>query len=154
MKTRYVDSKRTLYLSHWIYPFLSRSDVSSFILVLNVFFARTLSNHLKNQPVIVNTVNPGLCYSELLREMSNPLVWLFRKLLARTAEQGSRQLVWAAVGTPKAEEESLDDLRGAYINLAQINEPADFVLGEEGKKREDKLWVCHATRNSGFRIYS
>ncbi len=72
----------------------------------------------------------------------NPLyVRAFEKLLARQTEEGSRQLVWAAVGTPDVDDGSLNKLRGAYINLSKIEEPSDFVLGEEGKKREEKLWV-------------
>ncbi len=135
------------YLSFYI-------DVNDSIikLVLNVFFVRALNSHLKSQDIIVNTVNPGLCYSELLRD-ARGLDWLyfavFQKLLARQTEEGSRQLVWAAVGAPNGGEDSLDKLRGAYINLAEINEPADFVLGEEGKKREDKLWVSHRKTNLG-----
>jgi hypothetical protein len=35
----------------------------------------------------------------------------------------------------------LDELRGAYINRAEIEDPSDFVLGEEGKKKEDKIFV-------------
>lgn len=76
----------------------------------------------------------------------NPLyVRAFEKLLARQTEEGSRQLVWAAVGTPDVDDGSLDKLRGAYINLSKIEEPSDFVLGEEGKKREEKLWVSLVT---------
>jgi hypothetical protein len=60
-------------------------------------------------------------------------------LLGRTTEEGSRQLIWAAVGLP--ESGSLDELRGTYINRASIEEPSDFLLGEEGKGREDKLFV-------------
>ncbi|KAF9448402.1 short-chain dehydrogenase [Macrolepiota fuliginosa MF-IS2] len=117
MKVRYFDSK-----------------------LLNVFFTRALSNRIKDRPAIVNTVNPGLCYSELRRNMTSLASRLFEFVFARTAEQGSRQLIWAAVGTPKGDEGALDNLKGAYISLADIHLPSDFVLGEEGKKREDKLW--------------
>lgn len=119
--------------------------------VLNVFFTRALSNHLKDQPVIVNTVDPGFCYSELRRDVANLYFWILEKLVAQTAEEGSRQLIWAAIGVPGGKESSLDELRGAFISLTNIHEPADFVLGEEGKKRENKLWVCHRT---GFRVYN
>lgn len=64
---------------------------------------------------------------------------VFEKLLARTTEEGGRQLVWAAVGVPEGG--TMDGLRGAYINISEVNEPADFVLGEQGNKWEDKLWV-------------
>jgi hypothetical protein len=69
---------------------------------------------------------------------------VFEWLFARTAEEGSRQLVWAAVGIPDG---GLEKLRGALIDLSGVDEPSDYVLGEKGKEREDKLWVG----NTGFR---
>jgi hypothetical protein len=60
--------------------------------------------------------------------------WLF----ARATEVGSRQLVWSALGIPDG---GLEELRGAYVGLSGVDEPSDFVLGEKGKEREDKLWV-------------
>jgi len=122
LKSRYADSK-----------------------LLNIFFVRALNSRLRNRPVIVNTVNPGFCYSEIRRDMRSLFMWVFEKLLARQAEEGSRQLVWAAVGTPEGGESSSDKLRGAYINVARVEEPGDFVLGEAGKKREEKLWESLVT---------
>jgi hypothetical protein len=46
-------------------------------------------------------VNPGFCQSELLRDtqgITGAIMRLFNRILAFTAEEGSRQLVWAAVG--------------------------------------------------------
>ncbi|KAF9443635.1 NAD(P)-binding protein [Macrolepiota fuliginosa MF-IS2] len=117
MKSRYLDTK-----------------------LLNVFFTRAFNSRIKDQPIIVNTVNPGFCRTELNRNMTGLVTWLFELLLGRTAEQGGRQLIWAAVGTPNGDEGALDSLKGAYISLADIHQPSDFVLGEEGKKKEDKLW--------------
>lgn len=51
-------------------------------------------------------------------------------------------VVVSALGTPEGGNSSLDELRGAYINLARVDEPADFVLGE---KREEKVWVSSYT---------
>jgi len=66
------------------------------------------------------------------------------KALARTSEQGSRQLVWAAVGG----EDQLDQMRGAYISLARISEASDFVISEEGQAFQGKLWVCQFFHHS------
>lgn len=123
---------------------------------MNIFFVHALNNRLGNQPVIVNTVNPGFCYSEIRRNMRSSFMWVFEKLVARQTEEGGRQLVWAAVGTPDGGE---DELKGAYVNLARVEEPGDFTLGEAGKKREEKLWVsppsfrctastCHRSKRS------
>jgi retinol dehydrogenase-12 len=89
--------------------------------------------------VIFNSVNPGFCRSELHRHTTGIGHKLLTLLLAQTAEEGSRQLIWAAVGLP--ESGSLDELRGAYIDSASIEDPSDYVLGEDGKKREDKIFV-------------
>ncbi|KXN83073.1 WW domain-containing oxidoreductase [Leucoagaricus sp. SymC.cos] len=116
MKVRYFDSK-----------------------LLNIFFTRAFNNHIKSREIIINTVNPGFCHSEMRRNIRSLFVIILEKLLARSAEEGSRQLVWAAVGVPSKGNE--DELRGAYASLAHVEEPGDFVLGVEGKKREDKLWA-------------
>ncbi|KAF9485524.1 short-chain dehydrogenase [Pholiota conissans] len=114
LKTRYEDSK-----------------------LLNVFFARALNEKIRHQALIINSVTPGYCYSSLRKNFSGLRAWvdwLMEKALARTAEEGSRQLIWAAVGGADDEEA----LRGAYISLAQIREPSDYVV--ERKDVQDKLW--------------
>ena len=57
--------------------------------------------------------------------------------IGRTSEEGSRQLVFAAVG--KAGEE--DSLRGQYIDISEVREVSDFVLEELGVKVQNLLWV-------------
>ncbi|KAF6753523.1 short-chain dehydrogenase [Ephemerocybe angulata] len=107
--------------------------------LLVIFFTQSLAELLKDTPVIVNTVNPGYCYSELSRTYTGIKVvveWVIKKILGRSTENGSRQLVYAAVGGA----EDPDRLRGAYLNLYAVNEPSDHMLGEEGKSRRDKLW--------------
>lgn len=61
------------------------------------------------------------------------------KALARTTEEGARQLVWAAVGG----EDQPDSLHGAYVSLAKVVEPSDYVLSVEGQQHANKIWVCH-----------
>jgi len=58
------------------------------------------------------------------------------KLLAWTPEQGSRQLIYAAI----AERDNEDRMKGAYISGAAVVEPSDYVLSEEGVKMQDTLW--------------
>ncbi|KAF9442180.1 NAD(P)-binding protein [Macrolepiota fuliginosa MF-IS2] len=106
--------------------------------LLNVFFVRALSERLKNQSVIVNCVNPGFCYSEIRRNVTTLATRVLEWVFARSTEQGSRQLVYGAIGG--ANDQELENLKGAYINIARVDEPSDFVLGEDGKKREGKLW--------------
>jgi retinol dehydrogenase-12 len=117
-------------------------------IVLNVFFARGLSERLRDKPLIVNTVNPGFCYSALRRNITGLrawTIWLMELVLARTAEEGSRQLIWACIGG----KDNIDQLRGAYISSMQVQEPSDFVISEEGKRAQTKLWV---NNYSSYRI--
>ena len=124
--------------------------------MLNVFFARGLSERLRDKLVIVNTVNPGFCHSELTRHATGlqaGAIRLVKKFLARTTEEGGRQLVWACIGG----KDNIDQLRGAYISSMRVQEPSDFVVGETGKRAQTKLWVnnhlsyyCGITDNYAF----
>ncbi|KAJ2919411.1 hypothetical protein MD484_g1049, partial [Candolleomyces efflorescens] len=108
--------------------------------MLNIFFARSLADLLKDTPVVVNCVNPGLCKSELRRSFSGIIVFLtslMESALGRTAEEGGRQFVWAAVGGP----DNVDLLRGAYINIYEVQEPSNYIIGQKGQRRQDKLWA-------------
>ena len=53
-----------------------------------------------SSPVIINYMTPGLCYSELMKDMSgitpaSIAFAVFKKLLARSTEVGARTLVHA-----------------------------------------------------------
>lgn len=54
-----------------------------------------------------------------------------KKLFARTTEEGSRAIVFAALGGG-------EEMRGAYINLQKVQEPSDEVLDGALQKR---IWV-------------
>ena len=108
--------------------------------MLNVFFARGLSERLRDKPIIVNAVNPGFCHSALRRNITGLMAWpmrLWELILARSTEQGGRQLIWACIGG----KDNIDQLRGAYISSMHVQEPSDFVVSEEGKVAQTKLWV-------------
>jgi len=110
--------------------------------LLNVFFYRALNDRLpkSSSSVIVNGVNPGYCYSELRRSLTGFRAifdWLMEKALARTSEEGARQIVYGAVGG--AEDE--DSLRGAYISFAAVREAGDVAISAEGQVVQNKLWA-------------
>ncbi|PPQ73915.1 hypothetical protein CVT24_012780 [Panaeolus cyanescens] len=110
------------------------------LLVLNVLFVRSLAERIKDKPVIVDTVNPGYCLSNLrkgLRGFRAAMDWMMEKLIARTSEEGARQVVWAAIGGKDKE----DKLRGGYISQMDVQEPSDFVLSTVGKTFQEKIWV-------------
>ncbi|PPQ97552.1 hypothetical protein CVT26_002337 [Gymnopilus dilepis] len=119
---------------------MTPQQLISFLLsVINVFFIRALNERLQTTYLIANAVNPGYCYSHIRSTFPwyKALVdWVMEKALARTAEEGSRNLVWAAVGGKEQE----DKLRGAYISMTQVVEPSDYVIDEEGQGVQDLLW--------------
>ncbi|KAG6835246.1 hypothetical protein H0H93_003571, partial [Arthromyces matolae] len=112
--------------------------------LLDILFHRALSSHLgPHSPIIVNGVNPGLCHSELTRDVGGipaVILWIMRAILARTPEQGARQLVYAALAGKIENGEVEEKFRGAYMSAAKVEEPSDFVIGEEGKVVQEKLW--------------
>ena len=125
-------------------------------IVLNVFYVRELTKKLPaNSPIIVTSVNPGYCKTQLARSLpfaTRLRMMIMAALLGRTAEQGSRQLVWAAVGGASREFE----LRGAYVSMADIGEVSDYVLSDDGAVAQKRIWVCHNTSWSSepdLRIY-
>ncbi len=113
--------------------------------VFNILFVRALQDHVPSAPlIIVNSVNPGLCLSGFLANSGIPSnsedAKVFRKMqeeMAFTAEEGSRQLVYGAVGSLDDEEK----LRGKYIQMSEVVEESDFVISEDGKIVQDKVWV-------------
>ena len=86
-----------------------------------------------------------------MKNASFPVNYISRmlvKLFAYTSEEGSRQLVWAAVGCAGKEKE----LQGAFVARSNIAEPSDYVLGEEGKRVQKQLWVRVICSLRSFRI--
>ncbi|PBK65066.1 NAD(P)-binding protein [Armillaria solidipes] len=108
--------------------------------LLNVLFARSLQLHVPSSPAItVNSVNPGFCHSGLRTTIPADEAETMRKEeeeLCFTTEEGSRQLVYGAVGSLDDEEK----LRGKYIQMSEVVEESDFVISEDGKTVQDKVW--------------
>ncbi|KAG1846904.1 short-chain dehydrogenase [Suillus tomentosus] len=112
--------------------------------LFNVLFVRALTDRLQSvTPLSAVAVNPGFCHSQLLRVWSEGTFSFFKialaikkRLLAWTAEQGSRQLIFAAVGGRDDEE----NMKGGFVSLGRIVEVADFVLSDEGHKMQDIVW--------------
>ncbi|KAI9465854.1 hypothetical protein BJY52DRAFT_1112976 [Lactarius psammicola] len=108
--------------------------------LLNVLFVRELTKKLPaNSPIIVTAVNPGYCKSQLSRHLPFATrlgMTIMAALLARTTEQGSRQLVWAAVGGAGREFE----LRGGYVSKANLQEVSDYVLSDDGAVAQRRIW--------------
>lgn len=113
--------------------------------LLNLFFVRALTDRLQTiTPLSAVAVSPGFCYSQLRRVWYEQPTFSFAKialaiqerLLAWTPEQGSRQLVFAAVGGRDNEE----NMKGGFVSHGSLVEVADFVLSDEGRKMQDTVW--------------
>lgn len=68
-----------------------------------------------NPFVIINTVNPGLCYTDLTRSATGAtyvIMKVTRWLLAWTAEEGSRTLVHAVTTGPES--------HGIFISMCTL----------------------------------
>ncbi|KAG2147391.1 uncharacterized protein EDB93DRAFT_1226546 [Suillus bovinus] len=134
----------TLSNEEWCIPEHMRSRHNESKL-LNILFVRALTDRLQSiTPLSAVAVNPGYCYSQLRRDWykkptfsSARIAVAFHEcLLVWTAEQGSRQLVFAAVGGRDNE----DNMKAGYVNLGRLIEVADFVLSDEGRKFQNTVW--------------
>ena len=109
--------------------------------MLNILFTRELASRLPaSSPLVVNCVSPGVCKSELDRNYSWPFSWIGRIIntaIGWSAERGSRQLISAALGYEKRE----DEIKGAYMSSLGITEPSDFVISDEGRAVQKQAWV-------------
>ncbi|KAH9894627.1 hypothetical protein F4778DRAFT_747708 [Xylariomycetidae sp. FL2044] len=83
--------------------------------------------------VIINCTNPGLCDSELSRELDGGVqVRLAKLLLARTPEEGARNLIAGACGGVET--------HGQYLDVGKVKRPATVVVGPGGAKRQERLY--------------
>ncbi|KAL7813358.1 hypothetical protein V8C26DRAFT_430345 [Trichoderma gracile] len=85
---------------------------------------RTKSSNKGN--FILNTPNPSWCKSDLGKEMETAAYKMAEKLLARTAEEGSRTLVHGVL----ADETS----HGHYLNNCHVQVPAKHVTNRWGQR--------------------
>ncbi|KAI0146699.1 hypothetical protein BJ166DRAFT_69644 [Pestalotiopsis sp. NC0098] len=102
--------------------------------LMQVFVVRELAAllPLESNSVIINCTNPGLCHSELSRELDSLQFRVLKFLLARSAEQGSRNLVAGACGGP--------DTHGQYLDVGRVRMPATVVVGDGGADRQRRLF--------------
>ncbi|EKM54525.1 uncharacterized protein PHACADRAFT_185443 [Phanerochaete carnosa HHB-10118-sp] len=106
--------------------------------ILVIMFVRALAERLgASMPVVPNSVNPGFCYTGLRKNL-----WLSQQLLmalvdvtvGRSAEQGARQLLHAALGPDGKEDAHVEYMRGAYVSCHAVREPSDFVISKDGAR--------------------
>jgi retinol dehydrogenase-12 len=102
--------------------------------LLDILMTQQLVANLSaDYPVIINTINPGLCYSDLQRE--GPKIFqtvLYTLLHARTAEQG----IWNYVFGVSAGQE----WQGKYISDCQEGPLGPSARGEKAEVIGRRVW--------------
>ena len=104
-----------------------RYNVSKLMEILLIrHMTQVLIKDKKKYPVVINCVTPGLCKSELVKDMGLAPV-VFKKLLGRPLEVGSRLLVNAT---------ALPDSQGEYIIDDHVSEPSPLARSAEGADKD------------------
>ncbi|QSZ34550.1 hypothetical protein DSL72_006144 [Monilinia vaccinii-corymbosi] len=107
--------------------------------LLEILIIRELAPRLSESEkpsIILNTLTPGFCHSELMRHAVFPLnvfAWIGKSLLARTTEMGSRTLVAAAAAGKES--------HGAYMVDCAVSEPSKYVRSEKGKNAQMRVYA-------------
>jgi len=101
--------------------------------LLEIFIVQELGEQAPADkfPITVNTVNPGLCHSELARE-GGWSIWLLKLFFARSTEAGSRTLFHACCQG--------SDTHGAYLSDCAKDQPSSLVRSDEGKTMQKRIW--------------
>jgi len=108
--------------------------------LLQFYAARKLAslNPAEETGVIINYVNPGLCFTELARNGDfgyQVMIFIMRSLLGRTAEVGSRTLLHAAFAG--------EETHGKYLSACDVKEQhvAPWAMGESGIQMQERVWM-------------
>jgi NAD(P)-dependent dehydrogenase (short-subunit alcohol dehydrogenase family) len=92
---------------------------------------------LDSGEVIINSIAPGLCQSELFRELDGPVlgrvVNVSKKILCRPTEVGARTLVYGA----SAE----SNTHGQYLPDCKITPLKGLGKGKDGLELQNRVWV-------------
>ena len=86
-------------------------------------------------PIVINSLDPCFCKSELVRDIPaavRPVFKLFSFLFARTAEEGSRCVVIAS--------SSGRESHGGYMRVGASKEYAPMITTKEGRDNEEYVW--------------
>lgn len=109
--------------------------------MLTVLITRELVSRLNfpedNPEVVINVVDPGYCRTDIRREKPWPqpiegMMYVADRVLARTAEYGARNYVWAATAGSES--------HGVYVEDCGLSTPAPMCDSEEGMILQKKAF--------------
>ncbi|KAJ7032034.1 hypothetical protein C8F04DRAFT_1108996 [Mycena alexandri] len=100
--------------------------------LFNLFLTREIATLPQAKGVVVNVVDPGLCTSELGRDLPLPpfVLWVFGKI-GWTPAKGALNLLYALL---------LPTSPGAYITACAEYPPPSWTLTKKGLDLQAKLW--------------
>ncbi|KAH8547602.1 short-chain dehydrogenase/reductase-like protein [Umbelopsis sp. PMI_123] len=109
--------------------------------LLEIFYVQELAKHIKTKDngqtkVILNTFCPGLCHSNLTRNLGQGeqlFMTIFKALLARSSEVGSRTIV-------NAGENDNFETHGKYLANCVVSPPSEHVRSKEGQDAQVKVY--------------
>ncbi|KAH6655305.1 hypothetical protein BKA67DRAFT_232994 [Truncatella angustata] len=106
--------------------------------LLQILLTRELARQLSasNKPqLILNSVSPGLCRSQLFRNAPWPVNWFMPIsffFLARTPEMGSRVLLAAATAGANT--------HGKYLQDCELHAESRFVRSDQGQRAQARVY--------------
>lgn len=113
-----------------------RYNTSKLIELLTVRELAPLVNRERQGKIILNTLTPGLCYSDLSRHATfffSLLVRIGKFLIGRSSEVGSRTLVSAAIAG--------EETHGKYMADCVVWHPSKWVTSKEGASAQKKVYA-------------
>jgi len=105
--------------------------------VIGLLWTKELAARVPSSEVIINAPNPGFCKTGLMANQSGIMkyvVMLFATLFGRSAEDGARCIVDAAVAKGP-------ESHGRYLSETAIKKEAPLVSGAGGAELQKKLWA-------------
>lgn len=109
--------------------------------LLEIFVVRQLAQAMAapgsatKGAVILNTLTPGFCRTALFRDNTFPasaFLACTTRLIGRSAEAGSRVLVYAAAAGPET--------HGRWLDSCEDREPSAYVRSEEGARMQVRVY--------------
>ncbi|KAF7354615.1 hypothetical protein MSAN_01374900 [Mycena sanguinolenta] len=100
--------------------------------IFNLYLAREIAKLPQAQGIVVNVVAPGLCMTEIGRDIPIPDFALHLvKFIAFSAPQGALNLLYAVLRpTPT----------GAYVYACKLAKPPSWTETKDGLKVQAKVW--------------
>ncbi|PSS17126.1 hypothetical protein PHLCEN_2v3231 [Hermanssonia centrifuga] len=109
----------------------------------------------ENAPSMLEKLNERAYCTQKVMETRYPdskcmYLSLMQFFVARTAEQGARQLLWAALGPDGKDGEHVKYLNGAYVSTLEVKEPSDYVMSKDGYEAHERIWRRDLTCDGVF----